>query len=159
MDLGSGVCTPARPRCLRCPLRADCAGHATGAPEDFPAPKAKSAKPQRFGTIFWAQAGDRVLLVRRPDTGLLGGMRALPTGPWADVAPDLADAPLVADWRLLDERVAHGFTHFHLELALAVARVAAHQDGEWWPVDRLGEAGLPTVFAKAAKEIGRVECA
>ncbi len=99
-----------------------------------------------------------VLLVRRPDKGLLGGMRALPTGPWVDDAPGLAGAPVEADWLMLNETVAHGFTHFTLELALAVARSGAHAapvDGEWWPVDDLPAAGLPTVFAKAAEAIGR----
>ncbi len=53
--------------------------------------------------------------------------------------------------------VAHGFTHFDLELALAVAGGQAHQaaDGEWWPIAELDRAGLPTVFAKAAAAVLR----
>ena len=94
-----------------------------------------------------------------PAKGLLGGMRALPTGPWTDTQPGLADAPATADWTMLNEQVSHGFTHFTLELALAVARWDAHSApiaAEWWRVDDLAAAGLPTVFAKAAKAIGRV---
>ena len=89
-------------------------------------------------------------------------MRALPTGPWADVPPGLTDAPAVADWRMLDESVAHGFTHFELQLTLASAQVEAHEPapeaGEWWPIDRLDEAGLPTVFAKGAAVMRRERC-
>jgi A/G-specific adenine glycosylase len=155
MDLGAGICTVRAPRCLLCPLRAMCAGFASGTPEAFPARKAKAVKPQRFGTVFWLEREGSVLLVRRPDRGLLGGMRALPTGPWVMVAPGLAEAPGEADWRVLDATVAHVFTHFRLELALAVATGEAQVAGEWWPVDRLSEAGLPTVFAKAAAMIGR----
>ena len=102
--------------------------------------------------------GEReVLLVRRPDNGLLGGMRAFPTGPWVDTPPGLNDAPVAAGWRLLDVRVDHGFTHFDLQLALAVAKAPAHVaaaksfGGEWWPVATLDKAGLPTLFAKAAR--------
>lgn len=93
-----------------------------------------------------------VLLVRRPDTGLFGGMRALPTGPWVDAPPGLEGAPAAAAWRMADTTVAHGFTHFDLQLALAVGQAGAHgvAEGEWWPVNRLHEAGLPTLFAKVA---------
>jgi A/G-specific adenine glycosylase len=157
MDLGSAVCTPRNPRCLLCPLQSDCAAFAAGDQEAFPVKAKKAPKPQRHGTIFWAQANDHVLLVRRPPKGLLGGMRALPTGPWQATPPGIADAPVAADWTMRNATVAHGFTHFDLQLALATARVERHQapDGAiWWPIESLGEAGLPTVFAKAATAIG-----
>jgi A/G-specific adenine glycosylase len=159
MDLGSGVCTPRSPKCLLCPLCDDCVGLASGAPEHFPVKAAKTARPQRFGTIFWLERDDAVLLVRRPAKGLLGGMRALPTGAWTDAPPAFADAPATVDWHILPETISHGFTHFTLDLALAVGRAGAqtaHAIGEYWPIDRLESAGLPTVFAKAADAIRRM---
>ena len=153
MDLGATICTPRKPRCLLCPLRGQCAGHASGMPERFPVKPPRRAKPQRFGTVFWLERGAEVLLVRRPASGLLGGMRALPTGAWTDAPPGLADAPVAAEWRLLDTSVSHGFTHFDLKLALAVARTQGHAEGEWWSVADLGAAGLPTLFAKAASMV------
>ncbi|PTW48720.1 A/G-specific DNA-adenine glycosylase [Sphingomonas faeni] len=160
MDLGSGTCTSRAPKCLLCPIRAFCEGLKQGAPERLPVKAKKAAKPQRYGTIFWLERDGQVLLVRRPDKGLLGGMRAFPTGPWGDALPGFEDAPAQADWRMLDVTVAHGFTHFDLQLTLAVATVEAHQPGvptasEWWPIDELDTAGLPTVFAKAGKTIRR----
>jgi A/G-specific adenine glycosylase len=179
MDLGATICTSRRPRCLLCPVREACAGFATGAPERFPVKPVKRAKPQRYGTVFWLErstcrdhhredgdplsgssqldprlrgGGREVLLVTRPASGLLGGMRALPTGPWTDKPPGLEGAPADADWRLLPDTVAHGLTHFDLQLSLAVARGQGHvASGEWWPVERLADAGLPTLFAKAAR--------
>ncbi|KQU48277.1 A/G-specific adenine glycosylase [Sphingomonas sp. Leaf339] len=156
MDLGATICTNRRPRCLLCPIRVDCSAHAQGIQERLPAKAAKRAKPQRHGTIFWLEHDGRVLLVRRPDKGLLGGMRAFPTGPWSDEPPGLAEAPVAAEWRWRPERVAHGFTHFDLDLALAIAepaRLANDVAGEWWPIDDLESAGLPTLFAKAARAI------
>jgi A/G-specific adenine glycosylase len=157
MDLGSAICTPRAPQCLLCPLRPHCLGFSSGDPEAFPARKVKAAKPQRYGTIFWATRGDRVLLVRRPGSGLLGGMRALPTGPWQDSDPALDDAPVSADWRMQDATVGHVFTHFRLDLRLASAEIGAQEvAGEWWPIDALDAAGLPTVFAKAAAAMRRM---
>lgn len=157
MDLGSAICTPRAPKCLLCPLRDECAGHASGEPEAFPAKKAKAEKPQRYGTVFWVERDGAVLLVRRPPKGLLGGMRALPTGAWTSERSGLADAPVAGDWRVLNETVTHVFTHFRLELALAMLEIDAQTpEGEWWPVERLDAAGLPGVFAKAAAVMRRV---
>lgn len=155
MDLGATICTPRSPSCLVCPIATGCAARATGDPARFPVKAAKKAKPQRHGTIFWIERAGAVLLVRRPEKGLLGGMRALPTGPWADRTPGLDGAPAALAWRLLEPRVSHVFTHFALDLSIAAAALerdcATLADGEWWPRDRLEEAGLPTVFMKAAR--------
>lgn len=173
MDLGATICTPRGPRCLLCPVRGHCQGFADGDPGRLPVKAARRARPQRFGTIFWlererpaparpssAPTGEgsrQVLLVRRPAKGLLGGMRALPTGPWGDAPPGLEGAPADAAWRLLPGHVAHGFTHFDLDLALAVAHSGAHHAaGQWWPVEDLESAGLPTLFAKAARAVRSV---
>lgn len=163
MDLGSGICTARAPKCLLCPLREHCAGFAGGTPERFPIKAAKSPKPQRHGTMFWLERDEKVLLVRRPDKGLLGGMRALPTGPWTDSPPGIEAAPAAAKWAMLDESVSHGFTHFNLDVGLAAATIPSHAGaavaGEWWPIADLESAGLPTVFAKAARTFRRVLCA
>ncbi|MEP9403834.1 A/G-specific adenine glycosylase [Sphingomonas sp. VNH70] len=150
MDLGSGICTARAPRCLLCPLRADCAAYARGTPDAYPVKAAKKAKPQRHGTFFWAERAGQVLLVRRPDKGLLGGMRALPTGPWEAHDPGTAGAPFAAEWRAIGT-VRHGFTHFDLACTVVVADAAPDDvAGEWWPVADLAQAGLPTLFAKGA---------
>jgi A/G-specific adenine glycosylase len=155
MDLGSAICTPKRPRCLLCPLRENCAAFAAGTPEAYSVKPAKKPRPTRHGTVFWLGRGGDVLLVRRPDRGLLGGMRALPTGPWSDAPPGLAGAPAQAEWRMLPATVEHGFTHFRLVLELAAAELppGSAVEGEWWPADRLAEAGLPTLFARAAERV------
>ncbi|WP_447727909.1 A/G-specific adenine glycosylase [Sphingomonas koreensis] len=160
MDLGATLCTPRSPKCLLCPLASRCDARAAGTPEAFPVRARKKARPTRYGTFFWAERGGKVLLVRRPARGLLGGMRAFPTGVWAESPPALADAPFAAEWTLRNAAVRHVFTHFELVAALATATIGSHigvADGEWWPVADLDSAGLPTVFAKAVQAIGRSE--
>ncbi len=154
MDLGATICTPRNPRCLLCPLVEACAARRAGTPEAFPFKAKKRARPVRHGTFFWLEADGAVLLVRRPDKGLLGGMRALPTGPWTDSPPGLVDAPVAAEWTLRNAAIRHVFTHFELNAVLATATLARHIGavaGEWWPIARLDEAGLPRLFAKAVE--------
>lgn len=154
MDLGATLCMPRSPKCLLCPLAEPCAARRAGTPEAFPLKAKKAARPVRYGTFFWLERDGAVLLVRRPAKGLLGGMRALPTGPWSEIPPGLADAPVAAGWTLHNAAIRHVFTHFELNAALATATLARHigaVDGEWWPIARLDEAGLPRLFAKAVE--------
>ncbi|HEY0626508.1 MAG TPA: A/G-specific adenine glycosylase [Allosphingosinicella sp.] len=151
MDLGSAICTPRDPKCLLCPVAAFCAARAEGEPTRYPLKAAKRPRPRKEGIAYWLQHEDHVLLVRRPQKGLLGGMLALPTGPWEAAAQPGDGAPAPAAW---DEAgaVEHVFTHFALTIRLLCANAEARQaEGTWWPVERLQEAGLPTVFAKLAE--------
>jgi A/G-specific adenine glycosylase len=150
MDLGATICTPRKPACAICPVRPHCVAVRSGAPELYPVKPAKKAKPVRYGTAFWVKRGDTALLQRRPARGLLGGMRALPTGPWREDEPGLEGAPFATNWRPVGH-VRHVFTHFALELAVVAANAPADIDeGEWWPIAEIATAGLPTLFARAA---------
>ncbi|MEO0907195.1 MAG: A/G-specific adenine glycosylase [Pseudomonadota bacterium] len=165
MDLGSQVCTAKAPQCLLCPVGDLCDGRKAGEPERLPVKPAKKAKPERRGTAYWIERVDakgrgEVWLVTRPQTGMLGAMRALPDDGWSAQA-DGAGQPLVdLSGRAADHdgheklgAVRHTFTHAHL--TLAVERIAQgtqpEGEGEWWPIDQIEEAGLPTLFAKAAR--------
>ena len=153
MDLGATICTPRDPRCLLCPVAAECVARAQGNPARLPVKAAKKAKPQRIGTAFWIERDGQVWLVRRAGKGMLGGMRALPDDGWRAGADGSGDAPVPGQWRA-GGVVRHGFTHFDLELGLAIYAGDAFDrlvDGEWWPIAGIEEAGLPTLFAKAAR--------
>lgn len=147
MDLGATICTVRSPKCLLCPIAAHCSGKAEA--ERYPVKPRKAERPQRRGSIFWAERDGSVLLCRRPDRGLLGGMMALPTGPWTDADPGLSDAPVRANWEPIGT-VRHVFTHFALDAAVYRSEITEEPEGQWWPIDRIGQAGLPTLFAKAA---------
>jgi A/G-specific adenine glycosylase len=154
MDLGATICTPRDPKCLLCPLSADCTGRARGDPARYPVKAAKRVRPSRIGTAFWIERDGKVWLVRRPGKGMLGGMRALPDDGWSARIDGSGDAPLPGSWRA-GGVVRHGFTHFDLELGLAIYAGdkwgVLDGEGEWWPVAEIEAAGLPTLFAKAAR--------
>lgn len=152
MDLGATVCTGRDPRCLLCPLAGHCAGRVEGDPARYPVKAAKKAKPERRGTAFWIERSGAVWLVRREGTGMLGGMRALPDDGWSAQADGSGAQPLPGEWEAVGA-VRHVFTHATLDLM--VLRYAGTDapvgEGEWWPLDRLDEAGLPTLYARAAQ--------
>jgi A/G-specific adenine glycosylase len=154
MDLGATICTPRRPRCVLCPWRACCAAAAAGMADAIPARIEKPEKPSRYGVAFWLTRSDgAVLLRRRPEKGLLGGMTEIPSTPWRSepwtFEQAIEIAPAIAEWAPLPGTVRHGFTHFRLELAIVAGSGEAH--GLWSQVDRLGEHALPTLMKKVAR--------
>lgn len=159
MDLGATVCTPRSPKCLLCPLADYCDAKKAGAPERLPARAKKKARPERSCVMFWAEnPKGEVLLRKRPEQGLLGGMTELPSTPWREGGwPDETEIsmhqPLDLDWRTADGEAVHVFTHFRLTIRLLVgtSRSGANADGFWVrPADFPGHA-LPTVIKKAVK--------
>ncbi|RWG78682.1 MAG: A/G-specific adenine glycosylase [Mesorhizobium sp.] len=159
MDLGATICTPRRPRCMLCPVREDCSAILAGDPERFPVRLPKDDKPLRQGAAFVAERGDGAILLRkRPEKGLLGGMTEVPTTAWtarADGATTKDAAPFPAEWRRAG-RIGHVFTHFALELEVFHAHIKGDvlsggdaPDGHFWSLahDISGEA-LPTVMKK-----------
>ena len=153
MDLGATICTPKRPRCMLCPLREDCSAAASGDPELYPVRAAKPEKPLRRGAAFVAVRNDgAILLRRRPETGLLGGMAEVPTTGWtarSDGGTGIEAAPFPAAWRRAGS-ISHVFTHFALELEVFHAEFDGKAPaGHFWspPAEIPGEA-LPTVMKK-----------
>ncbi|HEU4956443.1 MAG TPA: A/G-specific adenine glycosylase [Sphingomicrobium sp.] len=140
MDLGATICRPKQPDCPACPLVSECKAWATGTPERFPAPKTRAERPHRHGLAWWIEQNGAIWLVRRPDKGMLGGMAALPGPDWGDHPPPQPVATTIS----------HGFTHFTLDLHVEIRR-EPNRDGWWQPLDRIQEAGLPTLYAKAVQ--------
>lgn len=156
MDLGATICTPRKPACVHCPLRAYC--HALdGDPERFPVKRAKADKPVRRGAAFVAVGPDgSVLVERRAASGLLGGMTQVPTTNWTsrqDGETSVAGAPFAAKWTRCGE-VTHIFTHFELRLAVWRTDCAKkpYKDGWWSAPHALDGEALPTLMRKVLAE-------
>jgi A/G-specific adenine glycosylase len=107
-----------------------------------------------------------VLLRRRAESGLLGGMMEVPSTEWRE-APWSAEeagaqAPAAAAWRPLPGVVRHGFTHFRLELEVWAAPAPAAATGaapapapaaagRWTRPEDLGALALPTLMRKVVR--------
>jgi A/G-specific adenine glycosylase len=157
MDLGAGICARSRPRCADCPLSGDCVALAQGLTGQLPQRKPARAIPTRQTIMLVLRDGDgRLLLERRPPTGVWAGLWSLPEAADRDGAR-LRAAPYR---RRSNEQFTplppfvHGFSHYRLEvtpLALRVttpAGIADDTDRRWLHPREAAELGLPAPVRK-----------
>ena len=153
MDLGATVCTRHAPACTDCPLRADCVAFREGLTSELPTPKPGRPLPTRQAHLLLLRdASGRVLLERRPATGVWAQLWSLPEAP--DAATAAARAGALAAGALDRPRampvVSHVFSHFRFLMTPlawdAVAPAAALGDNEgyrWASRAELAALGIP----------------
>lgn len=114
MELGATRCTPRAPDCASCPVRAHCAAFAQDRQHEIPTPKTPPKQQTLFCDVVRVRdARGRLLVERRPDSGLWGGLYQAPTLE----APDRhARRPQLSAWIGADtldraERFTHQTTH------------------------------------------------
>ncbi len=168
MDLGATLCTRSSPACQQCPLAADCQALASDRIAEFPGKKPKKALPVKaVNMLIVRNRSGHVLLEKRPDSGIWGGLYSLP-----EQAVNDADASTEAGWLAHLETdlqvdsetlepmptIRHSFTHYHLditpllapELKLETAGTAVADSDRWlwYPLDHSVEVGLAAPVKK-----------
>lgn len=154
MDLGATICSPRSPKCTDCPWNTDCVAHAAGCETDYPKKIKKTKLPTRFGSVFVLMTPKHILLERRPDKGLLGGMMGFPGSEWGDKLQDpLIGAPVERNWEHKKPQVKHVFTHFELRLEVYISHISgiSKVDGDWALLADIDNYALPTVMKKVLK--------
>jgi A/G-specific adenine glycosylase len=166
MELGATLCTPRAPRCGECPLADPCVARAEGRPEDYPARAPRRAVPHHDIAVGVVSRGGRLLVVRRPEGALLGGLWEFPGG---RLEPD--ETPEIAVVRTLKDRfglhlrpggvplapVAHAFTHrrvtlhpFACRAPRGTVRPMFHTEHRWLEPGGLDALALPRAHQKIA---------
>lgn len=154
IELGANVCTPSSPDCEGCPLASDCIAKREGIQEQLPYRGETRDVPTRTRTAVFIRSDDRVLLVRRPSEGLLGGMWEFPAL-WNE-----GDEPLeetvrrTTDWCLgrpieaqrTDVTVKHKYSHFHLVMPVYGVTLDEPMTGDdVWQSDWFAADGITSV--------------
>ena len=160
MDLGATICIPRSPKCAVCPWQPHCAAFKDGQQAKYPKKTKKAKLPLRRGAVFVLFSGGQVLLERRPDKGLLGGMMGFPGTPWgARPAAPLGAAPMKRNWEKCEGEVRHIFTHFDLRLDVYTAQIKETSketiDGEWAKLAEIKSYALPSVMTKCLSLAGK----
>ena len=163
MELGATVCRPKDPSCLLCPARAHCQALALGRVDQLPPPKVRRAPTRlRLAVAAWRKTG-RVLLGRREERGLFGGLWELPTAPLASEAA----AGGAFRSRGLDLRIGRPLglvrrqlTHRNLELHVFDAvgtrvprRAKGYTEFRWASLAEARHLGMSTAMEKALEMV------
>lgn len=168
MDLGATLCTRSSPQCSQCPFKDQCVANQLSLQADIPARKPKKQKPVRE-KIFLVLANEsgELLLEKRPQTGIWGGLWSFPESEQQDLEQNLVKHnghELSTDRTWLKEG-RHVFSHFQLNYKPLLIRSTASRGAQineanqqiWYSDARCRETGLEIGLAapviKLLKEI------
>ena len=158
MDFGATLCTRHDPACVLCPLQHDCVALHQGRVAELPTPRPGKPLPEREAIMLWAEdrAGN-VLLQRRPPTGIWASLWSLPEAADRESARRWFDTHLAGDYDTASPlaAVAHGFTHYRLQIqplrwrdVALRTQVADNDDLRWVPRDAMRTLGIPAPIRK-----------
>ena len=167
MDLGATVCVRRKPLCTHCPLSLKCFARRTGRQHELPAPRVSRTRRQRRVFMVVALQDDgSVLLERRPESGVWGGLWCLPEFATATAAGAFLRTALraaaIKPQPLSD--IQHAFTHFDLAITPLLVRCAGAwavreegaQPSLWYNIREPARIGLPapitTLLSSLASE-------
>jgi A/G-specific adenine glycosylase len=152
MDLGATVCTRRKPLCAYCPLAEGCFARRTGRQHELPSPRPARIRRSRAVFMLVALRDDgSVLLERRPDQGIWGGLWCLPEFGTASAANAYAGLSLhtaQTQPRALTN-VEHAFTHFDLVITPLLLLCAGSKGvmdttpSLWYNIRKPAALGLP----------------
>ena len=162
MDFGATLCTRFDPACALCPLQTGCVALATGRVAELPTPKPGKPLPERSAVVLMARdESERILLQRRPASGVWAALWSLPEAPDAISARAWFDRHVSGEYDAGEAiaPVAHAFTHYRLHLqplrwdnVAMRPQVADNDDLRWVDRTQLDALGIPAPIRKLLQE-------
>ena len=144
MDLGATLCSRKTPACEACPVARECIARRDDRIHELPAPRARKALPlKRTNWYVYLDAG-RVLLERRPSSGIWGGLWCFPEKPFPGTRMTHRLAP-----------VDHGFTHFRLRIQPLLCALRGAAGGLWLDLEEAPHAAVPTPVKRLLQDLRR----
>jgi A/G-specific adenine glycosylase len=163
MDFGATLCTRSDPACVLCPLQDDCIARIEGLTAALPTAKPGKALPtRRCVLLVLRDTHGRVLLTRRPPTGVWAGLWSLPEMPDHDSARDWFAQHVDADFDHAEAHpeLEHVFSHYRLQAEPLVwngvregSRVGEGSESRWTSFDDLVSIGLPAPVRRLLESI------
>ncbi|MEZ0289392.1 MAG: A/G-specific adenine glycosylase [Methylophilus sp.] len=151
MDFGATLCTRSKPRCLDCPMQGECQAFQQQRVAQLPASKPRKAIPERHTTMLMIMDAGEILLEKRPDKGIWGGLWSFPECKPEQISVQQAEQRYGMQAESLEGLPVlwHSFTHFKLEitpqpLQLIGKRPALPPHLQWLPLNDAIAAALPT---------------
>lgn len=160
MDMGATICVRGNPLCHSCPFSSYCHAFLKDRVKELPVRKPTKVLPKRQVCMLIAVQENKVLLEKRPDRGIWGGLFSLPELPCAE--SEINDSMLkemlqpfgrTGSWQLLGGFV-HTFTHFRLHVIPVLIRLSKtakkipDERYVWYDMGEVNKAPLPSPVKK-----------
>jgi len=143
MDLGATLCTRSKPKCAACPVHTSCMALKKQIVSELPTPKPRKTIPERDIYFLIYKNGNDILLERRTNKGIWGGL-------WS--FPETETLPINGqDNMQLLPQFSHTFTHFRLHIQpvlIQSATQAIFPNSLWIGLDEAMESAIPTPVRK-----------
>jgi A/G-specific adenine glycosylase len=155
MDLGATLCTRANPACLLCPVNAACVARAGNRQHEFPAPRPHKTRPRREAWLVLARRGSKLLLEKRPPSGIWGGLWGFPEFPTRAHALQWCTEHLASpSGARAGDPLRHAFSHFDYEMkpifVTCTGKAPALRDDDryrWYDTASPAAVGVPKPIA------------
>ncbi|HET9405117.1 MAG TPA: A/G-specific adenine glycosylase [Burkholderiales bacterium] len=161
MDLGATLCTRGKPRCADCPVHGGCIARRRGWVAALPASRPRKALPHKRTVMLALIRAGEVLLEKRPAAGIWGGMWCLPEMARKTDLEAYCLKRFGAHVVEIEElaTIAHGFTHFSLDIRPLRVKVSAlvPQGAEpgvvWLPFEEARGAAIPAPVRRVLAQL------
>ncbi len=163
MELGAMVCRPKSPKCMLCPINKYCAANKHGDMEQYPVKPPSKALPHHLIAAGIIYHDDKILIAKRPDKGLLGGLWEFPGGKVEDnESPEQAAAREIKEELDIDvqvdelfDTVKHAYTHFSITMQVfnckylsGTPKTIGCADWKWVTLDTIDDFAFPRANRK-----------
>lgn len=169
MDLGATCCTRSKPSCERCPFMAHCHAFETSMQAQLPKPKPKKIIPQKEVWLALIEYEGKILLEKRPPSGIWGSLYSLPEFS-ADLTHPNVTAEIEHKFKLtlslddMHDTIKHTFSHFKLDMkplrlsvldsnTAQINMIHEASSFHWYEPSQLHTIGLPAPIEKYLKSL------
>lgn len=169
MELGATICTPKQPKCSQCPVKNGCTAFKNGTTEQYPIKLKKVKKKTIKMAIIILEYDEKIMIVKRPNTGLMANLWGFPSTPYTNEFPELTVKQYMKDEFDLDVLIRkievgskHIFTHLIWEMELFKCTLEHAKEAikpiefpqiQWIKPEQLKEYAFPTAFKKLFSQI------
>lgn len=162
MDIGALICTRTQPKCTECPLRHDCLAYQKNTVEIFPGKKTSHKKPEKHTVmLILKNTSSAVLLLKKPDHGIWGGLWSFPECADKKSAIELCETRFhcQAITQYILPKIKHVFSHFTLHIEPLIVAVTLKQEvimdsssQVWYNLEQMPPGGLPAPIEKLIQQ-------
>jgi A/G-specific adenine glycosylase len=172
MELGALLCRPKAPRCASCPLAPDCVARRDHRTAELPVKSKRKPVPHYPVAVGVIWKAGKVLIGRRRQHQMLGGLWEFPGGKQTSEEPltETLKRKIISETGLqvrIDSpycQVHHGFTHFKITVTAfrcewqgGTEQPMATDELRWVTLDELDAYPLPKAAIKIAEAVRNYE--